>query len=109
MHARSAEEMLERVERRIRDAFPAGCLEIARRDFPRHIEVWVYVLDLNSYVRVKTESERIVREEHLDEADPEIWLLVKSWTGPWPGGESEEELRRRREEFRKKHNLPARP
>ena len=103
----STEEALTEIENEIRTEFPNAKIEFATQSFTTYVELWLYVLDLKEYDRVVEACRSISDEQHLDQRDPEIWLLVKTWTGPWPGGESEQEIKRRREEFRRKHGLVA--
>lgn len=109
MHRQDVRDILERVENEIRSRFADVGIEFATQTFTNHVELWVYVLDLQRYEEVKAACDAITRRDSLDEMDPEIWMLVKTWTGHWPGGEAEYELRRqRREEFRRQHGLPPR-
>jgi len=82
--------VLEQVEKRIREQFPstgAGPrIEFTRQYFSRHVELWVYTLEMKDYGPVKELCGQIAQEKRLDDLDPEVWLLVKTWTGPWPGG-----------------------
>jgi len=80
-------------------------MEFATQSFANHVELWISVLDLSKYDRVLDICRNLTEENRLEEREPEIWLLAKTWIGPWPGGESEQEMKRRREEFRHKHGL----
>ncbi len=110
MPTQDVDRMLEQVEQQLRRDFPPveskPRLEFTRQYFARHVELWIYTLQLNDYERIKASCDQISREKRLDEMEPEVWLLIKTWTGPWPGGETEQELRQRRDEFRRRHNLP---
>lgn len=101
----STEDALTEIENLLGQAFPNVRMEFATQSFTKHTELWIYVLDLKEYDRVLDECRRLSDEKRLDEREPEIWLLAKTWTGPWPGGESEQEIKRRREEFKRTHNL----
>jgi len=101
----SLEDTLTTLEQKLRDEFVGVGLEFTRQIFPKHAELWVYVLSISAYPRVVERCNRLTQEFDLDHATPEIWLLAKSWTGPWPGGESEQKLRERRDEFKRQHAL----
>lgn len=101
----STEDVLTQIENRLRQDFPNVKMEFATQSFTQHVELWIYVLDLSEYDRVLDMCRLLSNEKGLEEREPEIWLLAKTWTGPWPGGESEQEIKRRREEFKLTHNL----
>jgi len=102
---KSTENLLTEIENSITQSFPDVRMEFATQSFANHVELWIYVLDLSKYDRVLDICRNLTEENRLEEREPEIWLLAKTWTGPWPGGESEQEMKRRREEFRHKHGL----
>lgn len=102
------EEELDRLEERIGSGFPGARIEYSASVFPSYIEFRVFVLDLDRYQHVKDFCRQLEDDENLGNRAPKIWVMVRTWTGPWPGGESEQELRSRREEFRLRHNLPTR-
>ena len=104
---KSNETMLIEIENHIRQSFPNVPMEFATQAFTNHVELWIYVLDLGRYDQVLEECRRLTEEKELEEREPAIWLLAKTWTGPWPGGESEQEIKRRRDEFRQRYGLPA--
>lgn len=99
------EDVLTQIEHSLRSEFPEATLEFNSRVFSNHVEVWVYVLSVSEYERVRDACSRLTEKMGLERRDPEIWLLAKAWTGPWPGGESLEDIQRRREEFRQRHAL----
>lgn len=99
------ENALAEIEQSLRREFPDVNLEVNSRSFSNHEEVWVYVLSVAEYERVRDACRRLSDEMGLERRTPEVWLLAKAWTGPWPGGESEQEILRRREEFRRRHAL----
>jgi len=101
----STEDILAQIENALRAEFPKVKMEFATQSFTRHVELWIYVLSLSEYEQVQDTCRRLAKELALDQQEPEIWLLAKTWTGSWPGGESEQETKRRREEFRQKHGL----
>lgn len=99
----STEDTLARIERSLHDEFPNIRLEFSSQYFSNHVEMWVYVLDLKEYERVRDRCRQFSEQERLDQHEPEVWLMAKTWTGSWPGGESEQEIKQRREEFRRLH------
>ncbi len=103
----STENLLTEIEDHLSRSFPDVRLEFATQSFTHHIELWIYVLDLSRYDQVLDACRRLAEEKKLEEREPEVWLLAKTWTGPWPGGEPEQEISRRREEFRHKHGLTS--
>jgi len=96
---------LEELEVTLSREFPGVNLKLATQSFVRHVELWVYVLDLDQYSAVRERCKALSEEKHLEERTPEVWIIVKDWAGPWPGGESLQEIERRREEFKRVHNL----
>ncbi|MCW3098679.1 MAG: hypothetical protein JWL77_4297 [Chthonomonadaceae bacterium] len=97
------EDTLTRLEQKFRDEFRDVKMEFSKQIFANHAELWIYVLDLSKYEDVRKRSDSLTEEEGLDRQTPEIWLLPKPWTGPWPSGESEQKIRERREEFKRQH------
>jgi len=64
-------------------------------------ELWVYVLrNMDRFKEVDDFCKNLASRR----TDPQfpVSILAKTWTGPWPGGQSEEELRKRREEFKRR-------
>jgi hypothetical protein len=104
---KSTENTLTEIEDHIRQSFPNARIKFATQSFKNHVELWIYVLDLSEYDQVLDVCRRLTEEKGLEDREPEIWLLAKTWTGPWPGGESEQEIKRRREEFRHKYGLTS--
>lgn len=104
---KSTETLLTEIEEQIKRSFPSLRMEFATQSFTNHVELWIYVLDLSSYEEVLDKCRQLTETEKLEEREPQIWLLAKTWTGPWPGGESEQELKQRREKFRQKYGLVA--
>ena len=104
---KSTETLLTEIEDHLGQSFPDVRMEFATQSFTNHVELWIYVLDLSAYDQVLDVCRQLTEEKGLEEREPEIWLLAKTWTGPWPGGESEQEIKRRREEFRHKHGLTS--
>ena len=105
--SKSTENMLIQIEDHISQSFPDVRMEFATQSFANHVELWIYVLDLSRYDQVLDTCRQLTEEKRLEEREPEIWLLAKTWTGPWPGGESEQEIKRRRDEFRQRYGLPV--
>lgn len=97
------EDTLSQIETQLHKEFPSVKMEFATQSFSNHLELWVYVLDINAYEHVQESCRRIAEAEKLEKRDPEVWLMAKTWTGPWPGGEAEQEIKQRREEFRRRH------
>lgn len=92
----------------IRAEFRTVPIEFTTQVFENHAELWVYVLELDAAPRVNEWCHDLALSEDLDNRQPEIWIVVKTWSGPWDSGESEQELRRkRREEFRATHRIGA--
>ncbi len=102
---KSTETLLIEIEDYLNQSFPDARMKFATQSFTNHIELWIYVLELSRYEQVLDLCRRLTEEKGLEEREPEIWLLAKTWTGPWPGGESEQDTKRRREEFRHKYKL----
>lgn len=101
----STSDILTEIETRLQEEFPDVKMEFATQTFTKHAELWIYVLTFGEYKRVRDACRRLTKELALEQREPEIWLIAKAWTGPWPGGESEQELKRRRDEFKQKHGL----
>lgn len=104
---KSTESMLTEIEAHLSQSFPDVRMEFATQSFTNHVELWIYVLDLSEYDKVLDVCRQLTEEKGLEEREPGIWLLAKTWTGPWPGGESEHEIKQRRDEFRHKHGLTS--
>ena len=103
----TSDDLLARVEQELRGAFPGVRLEFVPQTFPKHVELWIHVLDATAYDEVAERCKQISAQMGLEDQVPEIWLVARMWTVPWPGGESEEELRHRRDDFRRRHNMPV--
>lgn len=102
---KSPVEVLTEIETRLYEEFPNVELEFATQSFTNHVELWIYVLTSGEHERIQDACRRLTKEMALEEREPEIWLFPKAWTGPWPGGESLQEIERRREEFKRTHKL----
>jgi len=85
----------------IMQQFPNVPLEFSGRVYEDHLELWVYVLDAAKYEDVKSYCKNEVQPLRTEPAVP-VCIYVKTWSGPWPGGESEQELKRRREIYRER-------
>ena len=105
----SLENTLARLQQTLQNEFSDVPLEFTTQVFPNHVELWVYVLAMGEYDRVRARCNQLSGDLELDQSQPEIWLLPKTWTGPWPGGESEQKLRERRDDFKRKHSIPVNP
>ena|ERR1700722_14558043 len=100
---------LEGLQTKLREAFPKVMLEFAVQIFANHVELLVYVLDMKQYESVRARCNVLSKELEEKGSEPEIWILARTWTGPWPGGESEQELRDKlREDFKRKHSATMR-
>jgi hypothetical protein len=78
----------------IRTRFPEVDLQFEVKTFYDRSELWVYVLDRK---RLKEVDEycRWLAKRPMEPNLPRT-ILVKTWSGPWPGGESEQTIRERR-------------
>ncbi len=103
MQTINIENKLDDFERRIRREFPDVLMEFSSRAFSTHAEIWVYVMSLEKYDDVQGFCKNLIPE--AESYDLPIWIFTKTWTGPWPGGESEDQIRRRRNEFLRQHHL----
>lgn len=101
----STEQTIEQIENILHDEFPGVEMEFTILEFRNHVELLVYVMDLKEYDRVLHRCRQLAVEQDLDGQTPAIWVLARSWTGPWPSGQTEQELRSRREDFMAKHKL----
>ncbi len=109
------EERLARIEKKIRDAFPATLMEFLWEISKAYAAMTVYVRDATSYAAVKALCDDLMAQEAEKEYALEIWIITRAWSGPFPGGPTEEdrladartaqELEKRREEFRRKHGM----
>lgn len=104
---KSTQSILTEIEDHLIQSFPDVRMEFATQSFNQHIELWIYVLELSKYDEILDVCRQLTEEKRLEEREPEIWLLAKTWTGPWPGGESEQDIKQRREEFRHKYGLTS--
>ena len=95
--------LLEQLEDEIKRKHPDTRLEFSVRDFDdleNFGELWVYVLDLDKYESVERQCQELTKQH--EQGTPAVRVFARTWTGPWPGGQSEAELKKRREEFREK-------
>ncbi len=97
------ENRIEVLIQTIRSRFPDAVVEFSTRDFSGHTELWVYITNIGEYSRIEEFCRSLEQQE--EGREPPIWIFAKAWTGPWPGGESEQEIKRRRDEFKRKHNI----
>jgi hypothetical protein len=99
-------DVLDAIESTLYREFPNAKFEYARQSYTNHVELWIYILNLSDYQAVQKRCDDLEIELKLESFDPKIWLLVKTWTGPWPGGETENQIRElRRIDFRKRHSI----
>ena len=101
----TAMERLHELEVKISSQAPDVRLRFTTQSFAKHVELWVYVLDSGAYERVQTLCQKLDLELRESDFAPEIWIVPRPWSGPWPGGSSAEELSERRETFRRTHSL----
>lgn len=85
----------------LKSKFPDVLLEFSKRVFDDHLELWVYVMTLTRFDDVKAYCEQEIEPLKIEPNIP-IWIFTKTWSGPWPGGESEQEIKTRRETFRER-------
>lgn len=90
----STETLLERLERDLRNEFVGIPLEFSKQVFPNHVELWIYVLNQSSFSEIKQRCRQIAHERQLDDEIPGVWLIVRTWSGPWSGGDSATDLRK---------------
>lgn len=95
--AKTMEAQFDEIWRAFRQAHPNAKLEYSPVLYPDHAEAWVYVLDLDQFESVRETGKRI--EGNYGSAEPPIWIVVRTWSGPWEGGLDETEIRRKRDEF----------
>jgi len=94
------ERELETLERKMRDEYQDALVDVSTRRFDDHAELWVYVRTLDQYETINARCQEVTKEH--EGRDLPIWVFAKTWTGPWPGGESEQDIRKRREEFKQR-------
>ena len=96
-----AKQRVEALTQAINARFPGAAVQFSTRTDPGHTELGVYVTDLDQYPRIEAFCRELETEE--EQKEPPIWVFAKAWPGAWPGGESEQEIARRREDFRREH------
>ena len=89
----------------IQTHFPGVSLGYEDKEFSDRSELWVHVLDLNQFQAVD-EFCKILNSRRVEPSIP-VSVFAKTWTGPWPGGLSVQELKNRRDEFRKRLQLQS--
>lgn len=94
-------ERVEALIQAINTRFPKSVVHFSTRTDPGHTELWVYVTDLDQYSQIEAFCQELETQE--EQKEPPIWVFAKAWPGPWPGGESEQEITRRREDYRRGH------
>lgn len=98
--------LLEELEKKIETRFPNVEKHISWHISQDHAELWVYFLNLVAFDEAQTFCKDLEAQINNNYQLPKIWIVVKSWDRPWPGGEEEMERRaRRREEFKQKHGI----
>ena len=78
----------------IRTRFADVNLEFEVKTFHNRSELWVYVLNTRKTQEISSFCRQLERRPM--EPQVPLHILVKTWTGPWPGGESEQTIRERR-------------
>lgn len=107
----STDDVIEHIEDMLRQDFAPEQVRFAIQRFNKHVELWIYVRDTESEKRIRTRCGELSESEQLEKRVPEIWLIINVRSGPWPGEDPEEELRvqeelaRRREDFKRRHNI----
>jgi hypothetical protein len=96
-------QRVEALIQAINARFPGAVVQFSTRTDPGHTELWVYVTNLDQYPQIEAFCQELEAGE--EQKEPPIWVFAKAWSGPWPGGESLQEIERRREEFKRAHNL----
>jgi len=96
----TVEEFSNFIAGQIRARFPDVRMDIVLREYPGMPELHVFIGEVHRY----REVDDFCRELQLRRVDPPIpfKILVKTWTGPWPGGQSIEQLRKQQKEFLKR-------
>ena len=99
MAKQDMDEVLQQLIDTIRSAYKGVPLEFSPRVFERHAELWVYGIDMDEkkYQDVDRRCQELTLQHEQD--DVPVWVFAKAWSGPWPGGESESELKRKRREL----------
>lgn len=85
----------------IESKFSTLQLEFSKRVYEDHLELWVYVMNFDKYDEVKKFCDEEVEQLQVEPQIP-IWIITQTWTGPWPGGESEQEITKRRQTFKER-------
>ena len=98
----TTDSRVEKLIQAINDKFPNAVVEFSARDLSSHVELWVYVTQLSQYQQIENYCHELEQDQTTQ---PPIWVFTKTWTGPWPGGESEQEIKRRRDDFVRRHKL----
>ena len=97
MPTQTVDDRLDELKENIKRRFPETRMEFSTRQFDLHAELWIYVLQIDQFDAVKAYAKELGRVPANE--DFPIWVFAKTWSGPWPGGETEEMLKRRRQEF----------
>jgi hypothetical protein len=102
------ETIIAQLSDEIKTHFADVPIEFANQFFDEHVELWVYVLTPSRYDEIKDWCRDFAQRQGLDDQQPAIWIVVGTWTGPWRGGETDQELRRAaRDAFRQRHGIPV--
>src|SRR4051812_4487558 len=91
--------------RALRAHFRYTKLECAILAVPGEPVLTVYVFDAAKVDEVKAYSAEL--EKRFTDSDMTLKIAVKLVTGPWPPGETVEQLRQKREDFIKRYGTKA--
>jgi hypothetical protein len=80
-------------------SFPDVPFEFQVKNFHNRSELWVYVLNSSRLKEVEEFCRSLERRPMEPPLPIRIRILVKTWSGPWPGGESEQTIRKRRQAY----------
>ncbi|MCX7049184.1 MAG: hypothetical protein NTX50_27325 [Candidatus Sumerlaeota bacterium] len=102
MPAKTIDDILDELVQKTKAEFSEVPMEFSSRLYAEHAELWIYILQLDEKILDKIKKYAKAEEQSLAKDDLPVWIFVKTWTGPWPGGESEAELKEKREKFLQK-------
>jgi hypothetical protein len=100
----TVDEKLQDVKVKLQERIPGARLEFSTQVFARHVELWVKVGDQSDYERMRSVCLELDHELAI-ERNPEIWVVPRSWSAPLNVKQYEQELIRRRDEFRRTHSI----
>ncbi|MGD0092353.1 MAG: hypothetical protein ABSE73_20750 [Planctomycetota bacterium] len=100
MKEHKVEETFQELEKLLRNEHPDAKLEFSSAVFDGHAEFTVMVFSKDKYDAIREHCKALAQE--YEERSYPIWIFARSWTGPWEGGESPREARKRSAEIRKR-------